>query len=346
MCPDSDKRKSVLSQNDRTRMLAEARRGSLIPFIGAGFSSQAVTENKPAKENHSSPTQHVFPTWRILAEDMLALAQEEGYVDEKEAEEMRRCVYTEEFPWVAEKLRFRLPVKRYRETLIEKLNPPSIAPTNIHEALFKLNAPIILTTNYDLLLEDAYARKEDKAANVYTYRDTDLALQTIEENRLMIINQGNNQGNKRYDVRPIVFKIYGSISSSVDMILTERDFNKKIIQQVDLPDLLSKIFITNTVLLLGFSTFDVELTMLLDNLRAALRYDATPDYMFLSKEAVLKDIRESAPGKPIVNAKKSIQAEIDKFKRYKINIVLFERDEDVFKLLEEMSGEVGKQNGK
>ena len=342
MCPDSDEQKSALSQDNRDRMLAQAKRGSLIPFIGAGFSSQAIIENKSARNGHTSPKRHVFPTWRMLAEEMLVIAQTENYVDEKEAEEMRRCVYTEEFPWVAEKLRFRLPVKRYRETLIEKLNPSLIAPTNLHEALFKLNAPIILTTNYDLLLEDAYARKEDKAANVYTYRDTDLALQTIEENRLLIINHDN----KRYDVRPIVFKIYGSISAPADMILTERDFNKKIIKQVDLPDLLSKIFLTNTVLLLGFSTFDVELTMLLDNLRAALRYDATPDYMVLSKEAVLKDIKKSAPNQIIKNAEASIQAEIEKFRRDKINIILFDKDEDVFKLIEEISDEVEKQSSK
>lgn len=361
MCPDSDEQKSALIQDYRGRMLAGAKRGSLIPFIGAGFSCQAIIENKATRNDHPPPQRHIFPTWRMLAEEMLVIAQAEGYVDEKEAEEMRRYIYTEEFTWVVERLRFRLP--RYIETLIEKFNPPSIVPTEIHEALFKLNAPIILTTNYDLLLEDAYARKEDKAANVYTYRDTDLALKTIEENSLRILSQGNNRNNKRYDVRPIVFKIYGSISAPSDIILTERDFTKKIVEQAELPDLLSRIFITSTVLLLGFSTFDVELTMLLDNLRKALSYEATPDYMVLSREAIFKDIeklthdqverisedfekltRDQVNEIPEMSIEEKV---IYIFKRkYKINIILFDKDEDVFKLVEEISDEVEKQSSK
>lgn len=345
MCPDSHEQKSTLSKGDWDRMLAEAKRGSLIPFVGAGISCQAIVEDKSKSTDHTTPKRHVFPTWRMLAEKMLVIAQDDGLIDKADAEDMRRCIYTEDFTLVVERLRFRIPMPRYIGTLIEEFNPPSIVPTEIHEDMFKLNAPIILTTNYDLLLEDAYARKEDKAANVYTYRDTDLALTTIEENRRRILSQGNNQDNKRYDVRPIVFKIYGSISAPSDIILTERDFTKKIVKQADLPDLLSKIFITSTVLLLGFSTFDVELTMLLDNLRSALRYESTPDYMVLSKEAVLKTIKESALNQIIEDEEMSIQAEIDKFRRYKINVILFDKDEEVFKLIKEISGEVERHTG-
>jgi hypothetical protein len=96
----------------------------------------------------------------------------------------------------------------------------------------------------------------------------------------------------RENQRPVIFKIHGSISEPSEMILTELDYRKSTYDQLSYSALLSTLFLTNNVLMIGFSPTDRELTMLLDTLRQNLRDDASPDYIFLpsdlaeSKEAL------------------------------------------------------------
>jgi hypothetical protein len=64
---------------------------------------------------------------------------------------------------------------------------------------FRLRPPLILTTNYDTLLEDAYAAEYGLAATVYTYRDAAVVQRSLQTNRLTN--------------RPVIFKIHGQLTN-------------------------------------------------------------------------------------------------------------------------------------
>jgi hypothetical protein len=184
---------------------------------------------------------------------------------------MSRLLDKGQYLMVAEQLRYNLPTDEYTSLLKEAFNPAGAEPTDIHKEIFRLNAPLILTTNYDLLIEDAYAKVYGKTANVYTYRGASEVQQSLQIRQLTD--------------RPIIFKLHGSIDEPSSIILTEQDYRKLIYQETGYRTVLSAVFVTHVVLMLGFSFSDRELTLMLETLRVALKSQSSPDYIFLPEDA-------------------------------------------------------------
>ena len=239
------------------RLIEAAQHRNLVPLLGAGISRQA---KKTA-----------FPNWRELLDFLIARALAKKYIKKTEGNEMSRLLDKGQYLMVAEQLRYNLPTDEYTSLLKEAFNPVGAEPTEIHKAIFRLNAPLILTTNYDLLIEDAYAKVYGKTANVYTYRGASEVQQSLQIRQLTD--------------RPIIFKLHGSIDEPSSIILTEQDYRKLIYQETGYRTVLSAIFVTHVVLMVGFSFSDRELTLMLETLRVSLKSQSSPDYIFLPEDA-------------------------------------------------------------
>jgi hypothetical protein len=172
----------------------------------------------------------------------------------------------------AQHLRAKLSIDAYHKFLRDTFNPPGIAPAEVHRALFRLNPPLILTTNYDRLLEKAYVQVCKDDIQPSTYADSDAVQNSF-------ISQGDN-------FQPTIFKIHGSVTQPATIILTESDYRKILYNAPGYRAVLSAIFITRRVLMLGFSFEDRELIASLETLRVAMDYKSSPHYIFLdAKEA-------------------------------------------------------------
>lgn len=239
------------------RLIEAAQHRNLVPLIGAGISRQSKKK--------------AFPNWRDLLDFLNNRAREKRYVNKKEWSEMQKLLDKGQFLMVAEALRYNLPTDEYTSLLKEAFNPTGAEPTEVHKAVFRLGAPLILTTNYDLLLEDAYAQVYGRAANVYTYRGASEVQQSLQIRQLTD--------------RPIIFKLHGSIDEPSSIILTEQDYRKLIYQEIGYRTVLSAVFVTHVVLMLGFSFSDRELTLMLEALRFSLKSQASPDYIFLPEDS-------------------------------------------------------------
>jgi hypothetical protein len=235
------------------RLLEAAQQRNLVPLLGAGISRQAKKS--------------AFPNWRELLDFLIDRALARKYIKKPESAEMKRLLDKGQYLMVAEQLRYNLPTDEYTSLLKEAFNPAGVQPTAIHKAIFQLNAPLILTTNYDLLIEDAYAKGYGKTANVYTYRGAAEVQQSLQIRQLTD--------------RPIIFKLHGSIDEPSSIILTEQDYRKLIYQETGYRTVLSAVFVTHVVLMLGFSFSDRELTLMLESLRVSLKSQSSPDYIFL-----------------------------------------------------------------
>jgi hypothetical protein len=227
-----------------------------VPLLGAGISRQA---NKSA-----------FPNWRQLLDFLLSRALTKNYIKKAEGNEISRLLDKGQYLMVAEQLRYKLPTDEY-SSLLKEAFPLDAEPTEIHKAIFRLHPPLILTTNYDVLIEDAYAKVYGKTANVQTYRGSSEVQQSLQ--------------NRQLTDRPIIFKVHGSIDDPLSIILTEQDYRKLIYQETGYRTVLSAIFITHVVLMMGFSFSDRELILLLENLRVSLKSQTMPDYIFLPEDA-------------------------------------------------------------
>ncbi len=238
------------------RVIEAAKQRNLVPLVGAGVSRQAGD---------------AFPNWRELLVFMKERALAGQYITKREAREMNQLLDKGQFLMVAEALRSSLPIDEYETLLEEKFKPQWAQPAEIHKALFRLRPPLILTTNYDLLLEDAYATVYGQAANVYTYRDAAVVQRSLQASR--------------FSDRPIIFKIHGSIDEPEEIVLSERDYRKLIYQQPGYRALLSALFITHVVVMMGFSFSDRELLLLLETIRESLKHRATPDFILLPERS-------------------------------------------------------------
>lgn len=237
-----------------TRLIEAVRHRTLVPFIGAGVSKQAG---------------NVYPSWRQLLDGLKIRALENGLVDDAEYEELGQLLDRGQFLMAAEALRNCFPTDEYHSILEEQFNPYDVKPAEVHKAIFRLKPPLVLTTNYDRLLEDAYADDYGRAPKVLTYKDTGIAQRHMQSARLQD--------------RPIVFKVHGTIDEPDSIVLSERDYRELIHRQPGYQLFLSAIFLTHVVLMIGFSFSDREIMQMLEIVRESLKHPSDPDYIFLAK---------------------------------------------------------------
>ena len=70
------------------------------------------------------------------------------------------------------------------------------------------------------------------------------------------------------------------------IILSERDYRQLIYRQPGYRLVLSAIFLTQVVLMVGFSFADPELRFMLEEMRESLKNRSYPDYIYLPRTAV------------------------------------------------------------
>ena len=152
--------------------------------------------------------------------------------------------------------------------LEDKFRSTGIAASEAHMSLWKLEPSLVITTNYDQLIENSYAKQFGEVPTVMTYRQADVMQRAIQAGRLS-------------QTPPMIFKIHGSIDVPSEVVLTERQYRDLIYRQPGYRLVLSTLFMARVVLMVGFSVDDPELLLLLENHRDALKYQSSPDFAFL-----------------------------------------------------------------
>ncbi|PKB73278.1 MAG: hypothetical protein BZY75_02690 [SAR202 cluster bacterium Io17-Chloro-G7] len=232
-------------------------RGNLVPLVGSGISRQASS---------------CYPTWDELLRDMANNAVLQGWMLKKEAGHISTLVKKHQHLMAAEAIRAKYPSDAYYGFLKDKFQTPDSGPARIQEATFSLKPPIILTTNYDTLLEDAYASKFGRHAPAWTpINSPDVA---------------NYLHTARASVASPIFKLHGTIANPPSIILTEGDYRGLIYRQPGYCMVVESVLITKVVLMLGFSGNDPELRLFLEGMREALQHRGDPDYIFLPKNTL------------------------------------------------------------
>jgi hypothetical protein len=176
----------------------------------------------------------------------------------------------QEFVRRIEQVRLRVPDERVWNELWRSYRfdtPPAPA----HELIVRLEPRVVLTTNFDTLLEDAHARYYGRAAHVYTHEDAQTVLRKVQADSL--------------HKRMLVMKIFGSISDPLSTVLSDVSYRNTAVYSTDLMALLERLFLTTVVLILGYSLRSPELNMILSRLSPVLPYKSVPTYaLVLSRE--------------------------------------------------------------
>lgn len=186
--------------------LAEAKRnGVLVPFVGAGLSLGPDVKGG-------------FPTWMQLPERLLNECGAHRWDDARDAQ-LHRDMFLEPDPEDPTRVRPRVmtldsmliqldAVKRklgdeYGKALSAIFRPRDAAPGAAHRALVALDTRVILTSNFDQLIE---AAEGPPSRSVYTWRRADAALADLKA------------GHK------LLFKVHGSAEDETSVVLTMSEY--------------------------------------------------------------------------------------------------------------------------
>lgn len=230
---------------------------SLVPLVGSGLSRQAQTTNADA-----------FPTWAVFLESLVKNAVKADRVDSQEKDEILGLIKKGRFLLAAQAVRDVLPDDLFADAIRELFRPDGAEPGQVHKDLLALRPPVILTTNYDRLLEDAYSAVHHHDATSWTYHRAD----TLSEHL-------RDPSPRRKTT--CMFKMHGDVSNPGDVVLSEKDYRKLLVLDERYRETVFRIFQDNTVLMLGFSGDDPELEILFRTLNEYFYRERNPDYLLL-----------------------------------------------------------------
>lgn len=143
---------------------------------------------------------------------------------------------------------------------------PNYKPSRIHEAVFRIDPKVVITTNYDEIY-DNYC-KQGTSANGYN---------------ICIHNEDHLISDLRSPIRSII-KAHGCISNSKETILTRSQYFNAKLKYSNFYKVLNSLFITNTILFIGYSLSDPDIQLVLENSHIA-SIGSHPHYACLGNDS-------------------------------------------------------------
>ena len=152
-----------------------------------------------------------FPRWNDLSDRLLDQAVQQGVwsqaqIDAKRAFFKAGYVSLEAMLVELDTIKTALQsTRKYRAALTALFRPVNATPGDVHRALVEVDAKVLVTTNYDGLLELVGNRR---GQGVYTWQKADQALDDI-------------QGNLK-----VLFKIHGTAEDDDSVIMTRTEYDR------------------------------------------------------------------------------------------------------------------------
>lgn len=231
--------------------------GRCLPFIGAGFSLNAVV-----------PTGKKMLDWEGLGRRAADALPEYQYTTALEA----LSAYAHEYSRV-----------KLVEFLSEALLATSIQPGKTHEEFCRLPFERVVTTNFDFLLEQAYAQI------------TKYCIPQVSEDQLSI---GSNKAGVQ------LLKLHGDLHHPNRLIVTEEDYDNFLARLPLLATHLSSLLISHTAIFVGYSLDDPDFRQIWQVVKERLGMLRRPAYVLQVGAASHTVARYERRGVKVINLPK------------------------------------------
>jgi hypothetical protein len=216
-----------------TPLVHEIFRERCILFLGAGVSASSV-DGKGARPL----------TWETFLQKACEIV-----TDTSKRASVAKLVEERRYLVALQAIKDLSNPSAYRDLLDRNFNA-GFQPSDLHRAIYDLNARIVITTNFDKIY-DAYCLSFAGSAGGF---------KTIK------YNENDFADEIRSDTRLIV-KAHGSIDQISDMIFTRAQYHAAKRDYPQFYEVLKALFLTNTVLFLGCGLEDPDILLLLEEVK-------------------------------------------------------------------------------
>jgi hypothetical protein len=206
---------------------------------------------------------------------MISEAERHNVIAKERAAEYRRLVVNpSKYLLVASALKEDLGVyfDEFIESTFVRPKPP---PTSLHQALVALDKlQFVITTNYDTILERAY-RTKDPDTSACTFRDAGEIQRLLARREFFIL------------------KAHGDAAKLGDgIILTDADYRSIIHRQRAYQSLLSAMFTMFTIVFVGASLTDPDISLLLNYIADSFAPGSGPHHFALMIDEEITEVEE------------------------------------------------------
>lgn len=216
-----------------------ARRDCVI-FVGAGFSKNATSSSAAAP-----------PSWKELLLKLLDTIYPKNTSGRRASrgQKIQSQINAGDLLWAAQELELEYSEKGkssdFRGIICRSVDGPKnheFEPGEVHDTLLDLNSRLVITTNYDKVIERLFG-----VGYVYLDYSSDAIADTIRSGR------------------EVVLRLHGSVDYPDKTVLTRLDFSRLRKNGSQAISVLEALSLTRTVLFLGYSLDDPDLQLVLEN---------------------------------------------------------------------------------
>ncbi|MDB5278798.1 MAG: hypothetical protein JWR61_3753 [Ferruginibacter sp.] len=217
-------------------LITELASRRCIVFLGSGASAGCVSQ-----DNMKSP-----PIWSAFLQSLINLM-----ADKTDLPTILDYKQKEKYLDAAEIIKKNISPADFSAFIREELVTPRYKPSKIHESILDIDPKIIITTNYDDIY-DSFCRTgaAHEGYNVSKYYDSHII------------------SDLRSPVR-LIIKAHGCISDASQIVLTKSEYFRVRQKYASFYKVLDSLFLTHTILFLGYSLTDPDIQLVLENVNIA-----------------------------------------------------------------------------
>lgn len=193
-----------------------------------------------------------LPTWHELLGSLSQHLKDALEEDTKRA--IKRLLKESRLMDAAEVIRTSIRPRVLRDALVTILDSESFKPTDTHRKLATIPFSAVVTTNYDHLLEEAFAEvRGSRFGRAYTHMNVSAL------------------GSLAADKRFFLLKSHGTIEDVESIVFSRSDYQRLMFNYPAYRTFFTSLLTSRTFLFLGYSLSDPDLSLVLEDLAAVFR---------------------------------------------------------------------------
>lgn len=158
---------------------------------------------------------------------------------------------------------------KYNHFLREEFKNKNYEPSDIHKLIKEIDSKIVISTNFDKIYDKLY---NDHGYNISTHMETEKIICSIKSTDNILI------------------KAHGTIDDTDNIVFTKKQYFEAKRKYPEFYRLLSSLFLTNTVLFLGYSLSDPDINLILEEVANSTN-SMCPHYIVV-KEGIEDEIKK------------------------------------------------------